>query len=179
MINLLPPHAKKSLSKEYRIRVSIIFLSAFLIAEILTLVFFLPSYYVLNLSTKKLESDLTQRQQLLSGGDKEASVELAATKKEMAQLKPSLGLEGAATPTRLLGELFADKPRGIEIISMSYANNKDKIDIQFSGVASTREDLLAYRKLLSAHPNIADVKFGNSFITKKTDIDFSIIIAFK
>lgn len=179
MINLLPPHAKKSLTKDYHIRVGIIFLSALLLIEILTLVFFTPSYYVLNLSTNKLQNELAQRELLSPGGNKEASAELAAIKKEMALLRPSGGLEGSTTPSHLLDQVLLSKPRGIEISAFVFTNNKDKIEIQLSGIASTREDLLAFRKALSAQQNIGEVKFGNSFITRKTDIDFLIMILFK
>ena len=178
MINLLPPGAKKRLTKDFRIRVSIVSFWVVFLFEILTLIFFVPSYYVLSLSTKKLTNELAQRELFIPGEKNDTAIELTAIKKELALLKPTGG-EGDNTPTRLLDEILLSKPRGIEINSFSYENVKNKIDIQLLGVASTREDLLGFRKLLSAKTDIAEVKFGSGFITKTTDIEYAMVISFK
>lgn len=177
MINFLPPAEKKALIHEYWMRFGIIVLCAIFVLELFTLVSFIPSYYVLYLSTRDLAQNLAQLQALTPEGAKEALQNLAMIKKEIALLKLSDGIVDVP-PSLLLQEVASQKPQGIELSAFAYTRTANTVTMQISGTALTQEALLAFRRSAKTNPRVLDFKYGSSFITQKTNIDFTAVITF-
>lgn len=177
MINLLPPIAKKKLQREYRLRLGIVVLWAIFFLEIFVVALFAPSYFILSSGTKTLANELAQKKLLSPATNVEIPAQLVAIKKELALLKLS-GEVHDIPPSRLINELLANKPQGIEITAVSFAENGGVVMIQFSGAAVTREQLLIFQKILKTQV-VESVKFGSSFITKRSPIDFIVTVTFK
>lgn len=177
MINLLPPIAKKTIHKEYRLRLVIVVLCAIFILEASSAVLFLPSYFIMNSMTKTLSGELEQKKTLTPQENEQIPSQLTTIKSELALLRPSDDIHGIP-PSRLISELLENKPRGIELFSVAYAEMGGVVAIQFSGTAKTREELLALQKTLKT-PMVESIKFGDSFITKKSPIDFTVTVTFK
>lgn len=178
MINLLPNHAKKSLAKEFKLRLGVVVLCVVIGLEILTAVLFLPAYLTISASTKTLSEQLGATRAATPKEGEDVQKQILGIKKEIELLKPAVGAS-STPPSVLLGELLKDKPRGIEISAFAYARAKTSIGVQLSGLALTRDELLAFQKSLRANPLVADIKYGSSFITKKTNIDFVITVTLK
>ena len=177
MINLLPQSAKKKLFNGYRLRLSVVILLATLILQIFAGVVFAPSYLAINGTTKTLSAELAAKKQLTPPGGDEAQKKLAQIKGEIALLKPASGAE--VLPSQLLADILSYKPDGIGIASYAYANTGGKIQMQLTGTASTREDLLAFQRNLKENPHFTDNKYSQSFIIQKTDISFQLTVPFK
>ncbi len=158
-------------------RLGVLALGAVLAVEVLAVIFYLPSYYVISMSTSALTAELEQKKKLSPAVNEETSIQLATIKKEIALLAPSTG-KNQILPSALISRIIASKPRGIELSSFAYSRTKDSVGLQISGVSTTREDLLLFRRTLRADPDIADVKDGSG-ISKQADIDFLITIVMK
>lgn len=179
MVNLLPQPEKKKLLKMYRLRIVALVLVAMFVIEILTMVLFLPAFYVLYSVTKNLADELDQKRHMIPEGESSAQQELAAIKKEIAILKPSTETIDVL-PSVIFTEIFTQKPDGIRIGTVSYARNLKNAAVQMSGHARTSEDMLLFQKNLKQNPRVASTQYANnSFIIKKTDIDFTITITLK
>ncbi|HEY9585847.1 MAG TPA: hypothetical protein VJJ02_04645 [Candidatus Paceibacterota bacterium] len=178
MINLLPEDEKKKLTRERRVRLGVVMLWCVFALEMLTLLFFTPAYYVLYLNTEDLTQAISERRALTPKGTNEAQASLAKIKKEMALLQPSSGIADVL-PSVLFGEVVAQKPQGVTLNVLTYTRATEDVTIQLSGIALVQEDLLAFRRNVKTNPRVVDFKYGSSFITKKTDIDFNAVITFR
>lgn len=158
-------------------RLLVVLLAVVLVVEVLAMLFFSPSYYVISMSTSALSQELEQKKKLSPVTNEETSIQLARIKKELALLAPSTG-KNQILPSELLSRILANKPRGVELNAFAYSRTKESIGLQVSGVSTTREDLLLFKRTLRADPNIADVKDGSG-ISKQADIDFVITIIMK
>jgi hypothetical protein len=183
MINLLPQFEKKKLLNEYRLRAGIIVLGTVLILELLMAVLLSPSYYLIKTTEKTLRADLVLKKQIASstvGEDpqkKSALIQAEATLLNPPN-PPARPID--MLPSQILGEILTQKPSGIGVHSFSYAKSGTAAAAaQFSGVAETREDLLAFQRMLKENLRFSDIKYAQSFITRKTDIDFQLTVMIK
>jgi hypothetical protein len=178
MINLLPAAEKKKLRKEYLFRLGIVVLVGIFLLEILSVVLFVPAYYALHLSTGDLSRILLEKKAQQPEGADQVGQDLAAIKKNVDLLKES-GTVADVPPSVLLGEIIAQKPLGITLSLLSYTRAGAGANLQFSGNALTQDDLLAFRRNVNTNPRKPDFKYGSSFITQKSNIDFSTSIVLK
>ncbi len=178
MINLLPPAEKKELLREYWLRLGIIILCCVFVLELLTVVLFTPAYYALYINTKDLAETLQAKQVLAPKGASEAQKSLLIIKGEIDILHTSTTTIDQE-PSTLLGEIVAQKPQGIDISAFTYNRTANTISMQFSGTAQTQEDLLLFRRNVKTNPRVLDFKYGSSFITQKSNIDFTATITFQ
>ena len=63
--------------------------------------------------------------------------------------------------------------------SFAYGHSADATLVQVGGVARTREDLLCFQRSLKANVRFDEVRYADSFITKKTDINFQLTLKVK
>lgn len=177
MINLLPQLEKKKILGAYRMRLGVVVLWAILALLIFAGAALAPSYMLVDRMTKNLATELAEKKQSAPVGEEEAQGELTRIKEEIARLK--LPSENDRIASLLLTLVFAQKPVGIDISSIAYANTNPTVAIQLSGMAATREDLLAFQRNLKSNPRFTDVKYAQSFIIQKTDIAFQLTITIK
>jgi hypothetical protein len=180
MINLLPQFEKKKLLNEYRLRAGIIVLCAVFMLELLMAVLLSPSYYLIETAEKTLRADLIIKKQVASstvGEDQQKKIALIQSK--VALLNPPLH-PNDMLPSQVLREILAQKPSGISVSSFAYVKTGTApAAAQLSGVAGTREDLLAFQRMLKENPRFSDIKYAQSFITRKTDINFQLTVMVK
>jgi len=177
MINLLPPSEKKKLQKEFRLRYGIVTLLSVFLLELLTIVGIVPSYLSLNTSTNALSQSLAQKKSLTPPETTATQNDLNTIKNEITLLKHS-GIKDTP-PSDVMSLLLGQKPSGVSITRFSYARSDSGVSAQLSGNANTSEDLLLFRRLLKANEHIKDARYAQSFITKKTDIDFLLTVDLK
>lgn len=178
MINLLPRTEKRKLQKEFRLRYAVTALWTFLILEVILLALLVPSYLKINLTMMGIEDDLAAKKAVAIPGGEDAQNGINKIKGEIALLKPT-NTNADIAISQLMTEILAQKPEGVSIASFAYGRSGNIVTIQLSGNASAREDLLLFQRLLKDNTRIADAKYSQSFITKKTDIDFMITITLK
>lgn len=175
MINLLPQKEKNELQREHRLRLAVVFCAGVFMLELLSVVLFTPAFYALYTSTADVAQSLADRRALVPIGTVEAQQGLAAVSGEIALLASGSTIIDAP-PSSLLADVIAQKPMGIELRTLSYGRGANTVTLQLSGTALTQEDLLAFRRNVKTDPRVTDFKYGSSFITQKTDINFSATI---
>lgn len=179
MINLLPQAEKKKLLKIYGLRIGVIVLAMMLVMEVLAAALFFPAYYVIGSVTANLADDLEQKKHMTPEGEGAAQQELALIKKDIAILKPNTDAIDTP-PSVIFTEIFAQKPDGVSVGTISYARNAKNAALQINGHAQTSEDMLLFQKNLKENPRVASTQYAsNNFIIKKTDIDFTMTITLK
>lgn len=177
-INLLPQEAQRRLRREFWLRFSAVVLVGILLLELFAVALFTPTYYALHVSTRDLAKSIEERKKLVPAEDASVASDLAAIKKEIAQLKPT-DTTADLPPSVLLDGVVREKPPGIAISALAYVRGEKSPSLQLSGIAETQEDLLAFRRIAQANPQVLDFKYSTSFITTKADIPFSATITFK
>lgn len=177
MINLLPQSEKKQILGAYRMRLGVIVLWAIFALLLFAAASLAPSYIAVDRRTKELATQLEEKKQSAPVGGEEAQRELARIKEEIARLK--LPPESDLLASALLTLVFAQKPAGIDVSSVAYADTGAVTTAQLSGMAATREDLLAFQRNLKNNPRFTEVKYAQSFIIQKTDISFQLTITIK
>ncbi len=176
MINLLSVRAKNALWKEYRIRLVIVVLAAFLLLQTLAAVLFFPTFFVLRSTTTALALDVEKQKRGSPLNSNNSARELAMIKSEIALLRPNASSSDVLV-SGLFTSILGAKPNGVAVDQLAYQKEKDVTNIQISGVARTREDILTFKNTLSANPMFR-VR-ANDYILKKTDITFTITLSLK
>lgn len=179
MINLLPEFEKRKLRKEYRLRAGIIILCSVFFLEILAAILLAPSYYLIDAAKNTLALELAAKKGVASSTTDDSQKKNTLIKEEILLLNPPLR-PGDTLPSQILGEILAQKPQGISVNSFAFIRSSAAaISAQLTGVAETREDLLAFQRVLKENSRFSDIKYAQSFITKKTDIDFQLTVMIK
>ncbi len=179
MINLLPEFEKRKLLKEYRLRAGIIILCSVFFLEILSAVLLAPSYYLIDAAKNALTAELAAKKGVTSSAVEDPQNKGALITSDILLLNPPLG-SGDIPPSQILSDILAQKPQGISVSSFAYGRaGTTGASAQLSGVAGTREDLLAFQRMLKENPRFSDIKYAQSFITKKIDIDFQLTVMIK
>ena len=177
MINLLSPVEKKKILKEYHLRLGVVVLNAVFVLELIAVILLVPSYLAIRSSVNALSDELAQRKALVIPGGNEAQQDLDVIKKEIGVLKESIAPE--SLPSAVVTAVLAVKPEGIDVTSFAYGHSADATLVQVGGVAHAREDLLFFQRSLKANPRFDEVRYADSFITKKTDINFQLTLKVK
>ncbi len=177
MINLLPTSEKKKILGTYRMRLGVIILCMSFALLLFAVVSLAPSYIYVDSKIKSLAVELAEKKQATPVGGENAQQELTRIKEEIARLK--LPPENEIAPSTLLTLVLAQKPVGIDVTSMAYADSNKIVTVQLSGMAATREDLLAFQRNLKSDTRFTDTKYAQSFIIQKTDIAFQLTITLK
>ena len=178
MINLISPQAKKKLLSEYRMRLGVIILCALFLLEIFAGLVFAPTYFSLHRTETQLQAKLEGLKQNLPPNSADIEAEVASLKSEIAILRPKNSTSTPLIPSELLTSIIENKPKGISIDAIAFQSEKNTFSIQLSGVARTREDILAFKNTLGKNPHFSLAK-SNDYIIKKTDITFSVVLTVK
>lgn len=178
MINLISKRAKKKLLNEYRMRLSVIALCAVFLLEIFAGVVFAPTIFSLRLNETAIRNDLENVRARLPENSAEIEAEVAALKSEIALLRPKSATSTKALPSEYLTRILSSKPIGVSVDAIAFQKDKDIMSIQLSGVARTREDILAFKNSLSRDSQFALSK-TNDYIIKKSDITFTVTLTIK
>jgi hypothetical protein len=173
MINLIPPSARKSVIREYWLRVISVWLFLFGTGCLIISVFLLPTYMMVHNQTVTLGG------QVSATANKTASYDesIATLTKATAQAN---FLKGAASTTPFSSYLKTVESlagTGIALHSVNYAHaavGGDKITI--SGTAATREGLATFRDALEAAPEFVTVVLPIASLAQATNVLFSMDI---
>jgi hypothetical protein len=173
MFTLLPQQQKKSLFRQYRTRLSIVFLvfiaSFFLVSTILLL----PSYVYLSFSKSTLDEQVVSLEKKIKDkSNKGIMTILGGIQSNLALIKPD-ETEVASVIKKVTDDMNSD----ISISSFSYtfsANNNSSLT--FKGVAKTRSALIDFSKELKKELLFSGVDLPISNLAKENDISFNITV---
>lgn len=178
MINLLPQSEKKKLQKEFWLRYGVVALLVLSALEVFSFISFVPSYIALTNSTGKMSEELAAMRATTPPGGEATQNDLNVIKSEITLLKSAATKD--TPPSQMMSILLGQKPAGIVVTRFTYARTELGVSAQISGNAGKPEDLILYRKLLKDDKDhVKDARYAQSFINKKSDIDFLLTVHFK
>lgn len=184
MMNVLPLEEKKSITKEYLMRLGVMSLSLLSIIGVIAIGLILPSYF---LSVSKL-SLAENRLELFN----KANPDIAThdLNKTISDINAKLSLLSAKSlngspSTRLSQDILENRPHGITILNITYTQRKvEKKDtvntlIEIHGTAQDRATLRTYKELLLNTEDIKSVDLPISDYLEPSNIAFTMSITLK
>ena len=174
MINLIPPHARKAVTREYWIRVVTVWM--FLVACSLVLIATLqaPTYVLINSLSAALEGQFNDAR-TKQGVFLESEAEILKTN----ALIDHLGQESEEGRfSNLIYELDNVAGNNVTISQFTFALQEDELGaIALIGNARTRIALSDFRDNLEEHPMFTAVELPISNLVKDRDITFSMKVS--
>lgn len=175
MINLIPPHAKKSVLIEYWLRVLSSWFIVWSIALVVGIVILIPSYVLIADQVKVYSSD--------AKAASEKIVDYKGVTKDLTQ--------SSQQAVKLLGELkeplisdylllFKNLESKDVVISKITVQRTDKGigAAQITGEATDRQSLATFRDRLLSQSEIAGVDLPISNLAKDKDLKFTLTVTF-
>ena len=176
MINLLPPRARAEAAHEYWRRLLVVCLtigSGLILAGLGLLV---PIYL-----TVRAEQQAALRAAELGAETLiEPSLTAAAAEIQTAEILFTNAAQKLTTPrpSAIIALLVAVRSPGVVIRQINYAVSGTSIQVTLGGVASTREELLAFRSALNNTPGVVSADFPTADLAASSMVAFSIKIKY-
>jgi hypothetical protein len=174
MFNLLPEQQKKNLDKEYRLRKYYI-IGCFAASTMLAaLIFLLPSYISAKIA---LNAATTEQSDLQKTVGAQADVSVSA----LHELKTETDALATATSTplsSLIRSVIADATANVHIKEMVYEAQPSP-SIVLSGVAGTRDELLAFSNSLNKDTAFSSANLPVDDLAADKNSSFSITLMLK
>jgi hypothetical protein len=173
MINLIPPAARKSVVREYWIRVVSVWLLLFGTGCFIVTVLLLPTFMIVHGHIKNLDG------QVSVATEKTASYTVSATELTKANTDALLLMGAASTSPFSLYLKLVESLTGTSITLNSVRYTSDSGvggKMTVTGMATTRQTLASFRDALEADPVFMTVVLPISSLTKATDVLFSMDI---
>lgn len=173
MINILPEHGRTRLKVAYRLRLAALSLCAAAAACVVAAALMTPAFLdaAVRERAARQEASVVDR---LNSESSEAEAPLTAATGYLESYAPIL--RGAAATERIAAVLSA-RPSGVRFSTISYTRTGEQVKV--SGVAETRERLLAFERALKEDGSIASVDLPVSSLARAVNAPFSITALFK
>ena len=174
MINLIPPAARRSIVREYWLRVVSVWLFLFGTGCLIVTVLLLPTYVLIHAQVATLSA------QVVATSEKTATFDVSAAELIEASRLAAL-LSTTASTTHFSESLTALEQlagAGITIRDVSFTRTGGNGEFTIAGGATTRQNLATFRDALEAHPAFATVDLPISALIKDRDLLFSMKVTF-
>ena len=177
IINVLPEAEKKSLRREYWMRLASLSLSFVALCSLIAIMLILPSYLFsiskLNTVTSRLEAFNTANPDIANKNIN--TIEDINSKLAILSVKdPS-----PVVSDILLRDLDLALPPGIKLLHIIYNEDKLNKTISIQGTASDRTTLHDFKTSLDTNPDFKSVDLPISDFIGRSNIDFTISIVLK
>lgn len=176
LTNLLPPHRKRFLMRDYVFRLSVVALWLLILLVMIHTLLLVPSYLYAHQQIRDHEQQLATLQAAQSTAtEQELKGRIAALGTKAKQLT-ALGKQ--ATASGALRAVLAAPRTGVRVHGITYTPSAkpEEHKMALHGVASTRESLQQYLAALDALPFVAKAELPISAYAKERDIGFTITL---
>ncbi len=177
MINLTPPSAKKSILREYWLRVISVWLFLLASTSLIVASLLMPTYVLLQ---GKISAYQTEAEAAIAQADAHnlstASL-VTATRQALGLIKKS----EQVTFTEVIN-LFSSLPNpgvGITAYELSRAADGSVENLTLNGTANTRQDLADFREILINHPRVEKIELPISNLALDRNIEFTVRVTLK
>ena len=172
MINLLPPAARKSVVREYWLRVSAVWLFLLGTGCLIVAVLLLPTYMLIHTQINTLDS------QVSASTAKASTFDVSAAALIQASTDAAILTQGASsTPfSHYLKLIETLAGPDITLRDVTYVKTTESGKLTLAGQAATRQSLANFRDALEADPVFQNVNLPISSLIKDRDLLFSLDI---
>jgi hypothetical protein len=176
MINLIPPHAKQGITREYWLRVISVWVCIASATFLILSVALIPTYVFIK---SQISVYAKSAEAAIAEVDKH-NLSSAALVQASQQAQLLLSLNEAKPFTELITELEAMQNPNVSIDRFEIEQDKTGLKpITISGKAKTRQSLADFREALLEHPEIETVFLPISNLAQDKDISFLITVTMK
>lgn len=172
MINLIPNEEKKKMAHSFYYRFLLLLLIMSGVVFSFAILAMIPSYILSEAKEKfvleKLEMQQAEPVPVL---DQETSTAIEDLDKKLTTVE-SLQKDRFVVSEKVIDAILASKIAEVKITDISYENITTGKRIGISGVASSREDLLLFRKSLEANPMFKSIDLPITNFVKGSNIQF-------
>ncbi|MEI8339378.1 MAG: hypothetical protein WCF94_01805 [bacterium] len=166
---------RKTLSREYKLRLTVILLLGLSALAVVFLLSLIPLYYFVQFK-ENLVNQQYDKVQKANIDQNEATLRTQVTEiGNLINLFKPISLN-----TELQKDLLSILPSansGVKVTGMSW--NKDKKEIFLKGQATTRNTLLTYVKTLQQDVRFSNAEVPVSNLTKSANLDFNLNLIYK
>lgn len=174
LTNLLPPHRKRFLAREYLFRLGVVVIWLLVVLVLIHGLLLIPTYLYVNQQMSSREAQLVTLQTAQSGtSEQELKARVDALQTRAKQLT-ALGTQPSASGA-IRVVLAAPRP-GISIHGFTYAPAAAAHRMTINGTAATRESLRQYLQTLDALPYVTTAELPISAYAEVSDISFTITL---
>ncbi|MEN9920843.1 MAG: hypothetical protein RL538_736 [Candidatus Parcubacteria bacterium] len=176
MINLIPPEAKKRVTKEYWLRVVSVWSLSGTMALIASICILVPAYVLITIQISANEG-VSQ-----AASEKVAEFESVTKELSVANQKAKAVLENNRFEpvSPLVAMVRAHESAEVRVSQITVSRTKDGFaPIVVAGEADSRQALAAFRDRLLNEPNVSGVDLPISNLAKDKEIQFSLTITVK
>lgn len=173
MINLIPRSAKRSLTKEYWIRVISVWFFVWSVVLLMATAAFLPAYVLTSTQVKIYEQSAQEALEKVAIYEN-VSVALVQASQEARMVINEMALPRLSSYIKRIEGLHGE---GIVVNEMRLARvERGVAPIVIQGVAQDRQTLAAFRDRLQADPLVKEVELPISNLAQDKDILFTLTI---
>ena len=175
MRNLLLPKDKKILYREYLLRLAVVVLVFLFFTLIAGIVFLSPSYFISQAKEKVISDQAEITKASIAAREQAASSVVLVEARQKLELLATHKAQPRIT--EIFRAVVLSKPDGIQIIGLLYRERGEPGgEVVVGGVASKREILLSFQKVLEQEPLFETVVLPVSVLAPDQDIEFTITI---
>jgi Tfp pilus assembly protein PilN len=173
--NLLPEDRKKTLRREYRVKLAVLSLAMSSITGIIVLIFLLPSFLSISFRHSEVSLELKNLKR-----DTPELLVIEDLKSELKQINSKLMVlesKNIILPSEVIEKIIGNQSAGISPNLFLFDLRGEQAGLKISGVATNRETLTDFVKNLRQEENFTEVNLPVSDLAEDKDINFSITFA--
>lgn len=175
MYSLLPEQNIKAIQREYRLRLVAVFVCFLAVVLVIGAFALVPSYILSREQESQAQSNVAsmKQQRAAKGVDQNERDLISAQALITAAKQHSDGTALSAIVEHIVAHHVAG------VLVTSFAINREATStalIQMSGLAMTRERLVAFKKELERDPAVKKVELPVSDLAKSKDIQYNILV---
>jgi hypothetical protein len=173
MINLLPHHAKRELTKEYWLRAVTVWFFLWAITILVGIILLVPPYLLISLQTAAYKQSAESATQKNESFDSVAA-ELTKASEQASAMSDHFVQPAVGTYLELLKQFEND---GLSITQINLERTAEGVlPIKVGGVAKDRQALAGFREAMLADERIESVELPISNLAKDKDIIFDVVV---
>lgn len=174
LFEFLPREYKIRAKKLYRTRLFILIALGVVFLSAASLLLLVPSYALVYIEKKAMTAERDAAENILSLRDNDSIRSFVV----LAKAKIEAANESLDKPlfTESLRKFVAAGSSGVRVQSISFERAKEGNKMVVSGVASTRDSLLAFARALEESGSFKEVDLPVSSLARSSNIDFTIEI---
>ncbi|MCX6751391.1 MAG: hypothetical protein NT161_01325 [Candidatus Nomurabacteria bacterium] len=177
MINLIPNEEKKKMSKDFYFRLITVFFAMLGISLLVASIAILPSYFLSSAEENAINTKLElQNNETIPLPDQNTLMAIKDLKNKLSQIENiQKTLVNVNDFKQVINEIIFKKTSNIKITAIFYKKDPQAgEEIKISGLASSREVLLSFRRALEDDIAFSKIDLPISNFVKGSNIKFSL-----
>jgi hypothetical protein len=175
MLNLLTLEEKRSIKREYRVRVAAVIAAGLFFVSVFAIAGLLPAYFHVTVNLKIKNTDL---ENLAVSSEREGDDSVALALKSTDTILSFIGNKDndEKLATVLIQDTLKVRPSGVRVTTLSFDVSEGNKIITVRGIADTRASLIEFSRNLGNQPGFLAANVPAEDLAQATNIDFRLTV---